>query len=321
VLPGPSRRTGQTDPARAQVRSFVGFVSRLPVCQRKQALTGGCGSGGKVAAAAAQHSEHSGPRSPTCALVLPHNADLQYAHTGGVRDTLGRANAAAPAPRSGAEALKALLTQLYQTRAAAYRDSVRAFIEGYAEGRAAPPASWEDALGPQPGAQAPAAPSGLSTSETGGAGAPPGRAAGRGAGGAGSSGAASAARGGGPAGAGRGGAAGAAGGESAQGSEAAAACDNPGAASPSGAGAASGVRHAAGGDDRAAVPPHAGGRPGRGERQGGGAAGTSAAHSRPADSGAGGATGAHADAAQRHGCAGQAASEGREQEPPRTAAE
>jgi len=292
------------------------------VCQRKQALTGGCGSGGKVAAAAAQHSEHSGPRSPTCALVLPHNADLQYAHTGGVRDTLGRANAAAPAPRSGAEALKALLTQLYQTRAAAYRDSVRAFIEGYAEGRAAPPASWEDALGPQPGAQAPAAPSGLSTSETGGAGAPPGRAAGRGAGGAaGSSGAASAARGGGPAGAGRGGAAGAAGGESAQGSEAAAACDNPGAASPSGAGAASGVRQAAGGDDRAAVPPHAGGRPGRGERQAGGAAGTSADDGRLADSGAGGATGAHADAElQRHNCAGQAASERREQEPPCTAA-
>ena len=297
------------------------------MCQRKQALTGGCGSGGKVAAAAAQHSEHSGPRSPTCALVLPHNADLQYAHTGGVRDTLGRANAAAPAPRSGAEALKALLTQLYQTRAAAYRDSVRAFIEGYAEGRAAPPASWEDALGPQPGAQAAEPRSDPDAGEAGGAGATPDGAAGRGGGGAaGSSGAAGAARGGGPAGAGRGGAADAAGGQSAQrpasGSEAAAASVDPAAASPSGAGAsgASGVPHAAGSGGRAAVPPHAGVRSGRGERQAGGAAGTSADHDRAADSGAGGATGAHADAAQRHGCAGQAASEGRAQGLSRTAA-
>ncbi|BDA45108.1 hypothetical protein COCOBI_06-5880 [Coccomyxa sp. Obi] len=56
--------------------------------------------------------------------------------------------------RSGAESVKPVLQQLYRTRAAAYQEAVRSFVQGYREGFAGLPDSDDDSADESPPASA-----------------------------------------------------------------------------------------------------------------------------------------------------------------------
>ena len=93
-----------------------------------------CDSWKKPVEAASGAAAEAAPEEPEDAALREAAGDARDALASASRQAASVAAAAAAATVSGSEALRPALRHLYRTRAAAYRDAVFSFVEGYREG-------------------------------------------------------------------------------------------------------------------------------------------------------------------------------------------